>query len=426
MSDKDEENAADSVEATRSGRHIKRRRFDDELVESSLQSPLKKTSEQMAAGRVSPIGTIIAEKGRTSETKSKDISEPPSVASETSQTCRALKVIYDEDFEVDEWKPSDDLLLINSVIQNRDMELVFKGTKFSFPFRAEQVEGRWRQLLYSERVSHRSVFNKLHADTLKYMDKKSAFSEEEEDIIASIVSSALPPQEVFAALITSHSETFLPSRTAKNLQKHWLLMKQFFLLNEQNVPLCLSERGIPLNFSDVEDELADDTIKTRRRDYDLDYELRQLQRCSKKEMKTLESEMPLWQSMIDSVTGSQVADFDNQTLAVLRGRLVRYLMRSKEISLGRSSREISVDIDFSLEGPAYKVSRRQAIIKLRSNGEFVFANEGKRAVYIDGKPVLTGNKHRLNHNSVVELAGLRFVFLVNQQLLSSGLVDSIQ
>ena len=33
------------------------------------------------------------------------------------------------------------------------------------------------------------------------------------------------------------------------------------------------------------------------------------------------------------VSGNSQPDFDNQTLAILRGRLVRYLMRSKEVSI---------------------------------------------------------------------------------------------
>ncbi|CAB1315146.1 unnamed protein product, partial [Coregonus sp. 'balchen'] len=76
-------------------------------------------------------------------------------------------------------------------------------------------------------------------------------------------------------------------------------------------------------------------------------------------------------------------DFDNQTLAALRGRMVRYLMRSRE-----------------------------------NNGDFFIANEGRRPIYIDGRPVLSGYKWKLNNNSVVEIAGLRFVFLINQELIS--------
>lgn len=43
------------------------------------------------------------------------------------------------DEEPDEWRASDDLLLINAIIQLRDLELVHKGTKFSYPFSIEQV-----------------------------------------------------------------------------------------------------------------------------------------------------------------------------------------------------------------------------------------------------------------------------------------------
>ena len=94
-----------------------------------------------------------------------------------------------------------------------------------------------------------------------------------------------------------------------------------------------------------------------------------------------------WQVVVDKVRGDNPPDFDNQTLAVLRGRLVRYLMRSKEISLGRSTKDQSVDVDLNLEGPARKISRRQGTIKLRNTGEFYIMNQGSRAIFIDGKPV---------------------------------------
>ena len=34
-------------------------------------------------------------------------------------------------------------------------------------------------------------------------------------------------------------------------------------------------------------------------------------------------------------------------------------MRSREITLGRKAAGVNVDVDLSLEGPAWKVSRRQ-------------------------------------------------------------------
>jgi len=39
-------------------------------------------------------------------------------------------------------------------------------------------------------------------------------------------------------------------------------------------------------------------------------------------------------------------------------------MRSREISIGRSGKGHNVDIDLSLEGPAHKISRRQATLRL--------------------------------------------------------------
>ena len=75
-----------------------------------------------------------------------------------------------------------------------------------------------------------------------------------------------------------------------------------------------------------------------------------------------------------------------------------------KITLGRATKDNPIDVDLSLEGPAWKISRRQGVIKLRNNGDFFVANEGRRPIYIDGKPVLNGNKQKLNNNSVVEVS----------------------
>lgn len=64
-----------------------------------------------------------------------------------------------------------------------------------------------------------------------------------------------------------------------------------------------------------------------------------------------------------------------------------------------------MDVDLTLEGPACKVSRRQATIRLRNNGDFFISSEGKRPLFIDGRPVLQGNKVKLTHNSVIEVRG---------------------
>ena len=112
---------------------------------------------------------------------------------------------------------------------------------------------------------------------------------------------------------------------------------------------------------------------------------------------------------------------------VLRGCLVRYLMRSRETTLGRCTKDSIVDVDLSLEGPATKISRKQGIIKLQPNGDFMIANRDKRPFYIDSKPVLGGgNCLKISNNSVVEIAGLRFLFLINQNLIAAVRAETLK
>jgi len=74
-----------------------------------------------------------------------------------------------------------------------------------------------------------------------------------------------------------------------------------------------------------------------------------------------------------------------------------------KITLGRSTKDNQIDVDLSLEGPAWKISRRQGVIRLKKNGEFSIVNEGKRPVYVDGRAVLTGCRDVLHNNSVIEV-----------------------
>jgi len=74
-----------------------------------------------------------------------------------------------------------------------------------------------------------------------------------------------------------------------------------------------------------------------------------------------------------------------------------------QITLGRSTKDNQIDVDLALEGPAWKISRRQGVIRLKKNGEFSIVNEGKRPIYVDGRAVLTGCRDVLRNNSVVEV-----------------------
>ncbi|KAF6120269.1 microspherule protein 1 [Phyllostomus discolor] len=430
-----------------SSRFIKRKKFDDELVESSLakSSTRAKGASGVEPGRCSGSEPSSSEKKKVSKAPSTPIPPSPAPTPGLTKRVKKSKQPLQVTKDLGRWKPADDLLLINAVLQTNDLTSVHLGVKFSCRFTLREVQERWYALLYDPVISKLAcqAMRQLHPEAIAAIQSKALFSKAEEQLLSKVGSTSQPTLETFQDLLHRHPDAFYLARTAKALQAHWQLMKQYYLLEDQTVqPLPKGDQV--LNFSDAEDLIDDSKLKDMR-DEVLEHELTVADRRQKREIRQLEQELHKWQVLVDSITadlalapclppsspegwtpshmgcsppGMSSPDFDNQTLAVLRGRMVRYLMRSREITLGRATKDNQIDVDLSLEGPAWKISRKQGVIKLKNNGDFFIANEGRRPIYIDGRPVLCGSKWRLSNNSVVEIASLRFVFLINQDLIA--------
>ncbi|PKK17517.1 integrin alpha-7 [Columba livia] len=193
------------------------------------------------------------------------------------------------------WKPADDLLLINAVLQTNDLTSVHQGVKFSCRFNLREIQERWYALLYDPVISKLAcqAMRQLHPEAIAAIQSKVLFSKAEEQLLTKVGSSSQPTLDTFQELLHKHPDVFYPSRTAKALQLHWQLMKQYYLLDDQTGEppggLCPSVLpAVCLSGHPVSSHPA----------------------------------------------GMSSPDFDSQTLAVLRGRMVRYLMRSREVSAG--------------------------------------------------------------------------------------------
>ncbi|XP_032528823.2 microspherule protein 1 [Danaus plexippus] len=430
--------AQDSTKRRSSSRSIKRRRFDDELVEYSLGLPGASIGKNEKRVRTQSYTSQLPEAvvvGTTPVTPAAPTQERRRASSKISgagsigrKSRRKGQLSQLSTKDLGRWKPTDDLALILGVQQTNDLRIVHRGVKFSCRFTVGELQSRWYALLYNAEVSRVALaaMRNLHPDLVAAVQQQALYSNAEEELLGTLPSNSHPAIEKFQELLEANPHIFYPTRTAKSLMNHWQLLKQYQLLPDQTVqPLPVKgQTDNIMTFSDAEETMNDSELPDYKED-GIDIEMQLADRVEKKDIRLLENCMSRWQVLVQSVAGGS-AELDKNTLAVLRGRLVRYLMRSREIAVGRSTRDHTIDVDLSLEGPAAKVSRKQATIRLRNSGDFFMSSEGKRPIFVDGRPVLQGNKVKLNHNTVIEIAGLRFVFLINQDLINAITQEAVK
>ncbi|PIA33017.1 hypothetical protein AQUCO_04200039v1 [Aquilegia coerulea] len=121
---------------------------------------------------------------------------------------------------------------------------------------------------------------------------------------------------------------------------------------------------------------------------------------------------------------TQRAIASHRAFAVFYGRRLKHYIKKPEVTLGRVTEDVSVDIDLAEEGHANKISRRQAIIKMGEDGSFSLKNLGKGLILVNGKEVANGNCMKLGPSCLIELRSMNFIFESNQKVVKQYLVDS--
>lgn len=116
-------------------------------------------------------------------------------------------------------------------------------------------------------------------------------------------------------------------------------------------------------------------------------------------------------------------DRDSRTLALLRGRRLRHAMRSKELVIGRAAggargADSGVDVDLWEEGDASRVSRQQAVLKLKKDCEFYIRNvSATRPLLVNGQAVAPGKRRRVPDGALIECGRIELLFEANKPLL---------
>ena len=95
------------------------------------------------------------------------------------------------------WKPADDLLLIDAVLQTDDLASVHLGVKFSCHFTLQEVQERWYALLYDPVISKLAcqAMRQLHPEAIAAIQSKALFSQAEEQLLSQVGSTSQPTSE---------------------------------------------------------------------------------------------------------------------------------------------------------------------------------------------------------------------------------------
>ncbi|ESQ27581.1 hypothetical protein EUTSA_v10019439mg [Eutrema salsugineum] len=173
---------------------------------------------------------------------------------------------------------------------------------------------------------------------------------------------------------------------------------------EQNHNEIESDEDLP-SFSDVEAMVLDMDLEPVGQDrYELEASRYRNEEMARMIMRLEQSS----KSYMNRIIASHGA------FAILYGSSKHYINKP-EVLLGRATGEYPVDIDLGRSRSGTKVSRRQALIRLKQDGCFEIKNLGKFSIWLNEKEIEHRETVNLKNNSLIQIREMSFVFETNEK-----------
>jgi len=301
---------------------------------------------------------------------------------------------------VEDWPASDDFLLREAVEAGAALGAIARGIlPFSQPRTREEITARWRALLYDAHVA------------LPAARRMARYALDAKPRVAPLPTSP-EFRAQFEAAATEATEVDSTRGTdamdAQNMdaQKTHNTDTKAKPAGEEEDTTRKAKKSPPPRFADAEAAVLEmpplpsaaqtDPGARRKAKAALAGALRKIRRL---------------EASAQAATARAASARD--AVGVLQGLNATFYLKKRETAIGRSTEDQRVDVDLAEEGNATKVSRQQAFVKLRWNGEFCLRNVGRRPVWINGVAVESGRRARLASHALIEVGGMRLLFFPN-------------
>ena len=315
------------------------------------------------------------------------------------------------------WTPHDDLTLIINMLQSCDPEAVTNLSCFTQKFTLQEIIERWHLLLRDRVTSNITIesLRQLHKSVIISIERSALFNNLEDSILKQVPSNVRFSYQNFQKLLSNNQNIFFPSREPNDLFKRWTYLHSNYLLNDQ-----AALRNNKSQFEDIKavvqyKDTGESTID----------ELEEKQIVMKKylnskihEFRVLQTEIEQLVKCLSAISGIRKSQFDSNVYAYLQGVRVRFLIKNKQITLGRNTKDVHVDLDLTMEGFSKRISRFQAVINLLQNGKFMIFNSGSNDFRVNSRIVSFHDAAELFDETFLQFDNLSFIFRINSTLIN--------